>query len=115
MAETVTQQISILHISDLHRNPDSPIRNDALLGSLENDRQRYTMKEDPLVRPPDIIIVSGDIIQGVPPGTIDVDEKLREQYGEALDFLGQAADLLVAGDRQRVVLVPGNHDVSACH
>jgi hypothetical protein len=47
-ASASTQQISLLHISDLHRDPGSAIRNDALLNSLENDRQRYTIKEAPL-------------------------------------------------------------------
>src|SRR5687768_13777888 len=100
--EGVAQSISILHISDLHRDPGNPIRNDVLLSSLENDRQRYTLKDDPIVRSPDIIVVSGDVIQGVAPGTTDFDGKLAEQYGEALDFLGQMTDRLVAGDRQRV-------------
>jgi hypothetical protein len=113
--QTVTQQISILHISDLHRDPGNPIRNDVLLSSLENDRQRYTLKDDPTVRSPDIIIVSGDVIQGVPPGTADFDARLAEQYSEAIDFLSKLTDRLVAGDRRRVVIIPGNHDVSACH
>jgi hypothetical protein len=108
-------KVSILHVSDLHRDPGNPIRNDVLLSSLVNDQQRYTLEEDPIVRSPDIIIVSGDVIQGVSPGTSDFDVQLAEQYGEALDFLGQLTDQLVAGDRRRVVIIPGNHDVSACH
>jgi hypothetical protein len=107
--------VSILHISDLHRDPENPIRNDALLGSLENDRARYTQTDDPVVRSPDIIMVSGDVIQGVLPGTSDAPAKLVEQYREALDFLGQLTDKVLAGNRKRVVIVPGNHDVSACH
>lgn len=31
---------------------------------------------------------------------------------EALDFLGKLADRFVAGDRSRVVVPPGNHDLS---
>lgn len=63
--------VSILQISDLHRDPSNPIRNDALLSSLENDRARYTRADNPSVRSPDIIVVSGDVIQGVSPGTPD--------------------------------------------
>ncbi|PPC99392.1 MAG: hypothetical protein CTY31_10615 [Hyphomicrobium sp.] len=107
--------ISILQLSDLHRDPNNPIRNDVLLQSLENDKARYTKKDDPSVRPPDVIIVSGDVIQGVWPGTPDFEARLAEQYAEALEFLSRLADRFVAGDRQRVVIVPGNHDVSACH
>ena len=80
-------KLSILQISDLHRDPGNPIRNDALLQSLENDRARYTLSDDPKVRSPDIIIVSGDIVQGVQPGTADPDARLGEQYAEALDFI----------------------------
>ena len=35
-------KLSVLHISDLHRDPENPIRNDVLLDSLENDRRHYT-------------------------------------------------------------------------
>src|ERR1044072_4246729 len=107
--------ISILHISDLHRDPENPIGNDALLDSLENDRHRYTMEEDPTVRSPDLIIVSGDIIQGVPADGVDVDNQLRSQYDEALQFLNQLTSRFVSGNKGRVVIVPGNHDVSAPH
>ena len=51
----------------------------------------------------------------MPPETANHDAKLATQHREALDFLGQLTDRLVAGDRRRVVIVPGNHDVSACH
>jgi Calcineurin-like phosphoesterase len=108
-------KLSILHISDLHRDPQNPIRNDVLLDSLENDRRHYVAEEDPKVRSPDLIIVSGDIIQGIKPDAQNPEERLREQYGEALQFLGKLTDRFLAGDRSRVVLIPGNHDVSAYH
>lgn len=58
-------RLSVLHISDLHRDPENPIRNDVLVDSLENDRRHYTAEETPAVRSPDLIIVSGDIIHGI--------------------------------------------------
>jgi len=58
-------KLSVLHISDLHRDPTNPIRNDVLLDSLEIDRRHYTAEETPPVQSPDLIIVSGDIIQGI--------------------------------------------------
>jgi hypothetical protein len=107
--------LSILHISDLHRDPDNPIRNDVLLDSLENDQRHYSSEETPAVRSPDLIIVSGDIIHGVNPDAPDAEDRLREQYQEALGFLGQLTDYFLEGDRNRVIVVPGNHDVSAYH
>lgn len=112
----MTPSVSILQISDLHRERRSPIRNEVLLNSLENDRTRYTTARDgPAIRQPDIVVVSGDVIYGVAPGTADHEARLAEQYQEALCFLGALTDRLFAGDRERLVLVPGNHDVSACH
>jgi len=107
--------VSILHISDLHRDPDNPIRNDVLLDSLENDRRHYSAEETPVVRSPDLIFVSGDIIQGIGPDASDPEDELHEQYQEALDFLGRLTNCFVGGDRNRVIVVPGNHDVSAYH
>lgn len=88
------------------------IRNDVLLDSLENDRRHYTAEQ---VQSPDLIIVSGDIIHGISADEPHPENKLREQYQEALDFLSRLADRFVNGDRGRVVIVPGNHDVSAYH
>lgn len=108
-------KLSVLHISDLHRDPENPILNDVLLDSLEIDRRHYTAEETPAVRAPDLVIVSGDIIHGIRADEPDPEKRLREQYQEALDFLSRLTDRLVGGDRERVVIVPGNHDVSAYH
>jgi hypothetical protein len=108
-------KLSILHISDLHRDPSNPIRNDVLLDSLENDRRHYSTEETPAIRAPELIIVSGDIIQGIRADAADPDKELSEQYAEALDFLGKLADRFVGGNRERVIVIPGNHDVSAYH
>jgi hypothetical protein len=108
-------KLSVLHMSDLHRDPDNPIRNDVLLDSLENDRRHYSREETPGIRSPDLIIVSGDIIQGIKPDVRDPEQRLHEQYQEALVFLVGLTDRFVGGDRSRVIVVPGNHDVSAYH
>src|SRR3990172_5235492 len=108
-------KLSVLHISDLHRDPDNPIRNDVLLDSLDNDRRHYTAEETPAVRSPDLIIVSGDIVDGVRADTPDPERALSEQYKEALAFLARLTDRFLAGERSRVIVVPGNHDVSAYH
>lgn len=101
---------SILHLSDLHRSHDDHISNDELISCLRVDKYRYA-KEEPPVRPPDAIVVSGDFIQGVPLGTDNHLEALREQYSVAEDFLVRLCVEFAGGDRSKVILVPGNHDV----
>lgn len=108
-------KLSVLHISDLHRDPENPISNHALLDSLENDRDNYTGREAPRIPRPNIIIVSGDIIQGVKHDAPDAEKNLHRQYDEALDFLNRLTESFVDGDKQRLVIVPGNHDVSDYH
>jgi len=66
-------KVSVLHISDLHRDPENPIRNDVLLDSLQNDRRHYSAEWTPAVQSPDIVIVSGDIIQGISAAERDPD------------------------------------------
>ena len=107
--------LSILHISDLHRARNNPIRNDVLLDSLENDCRHFSAEEGPKVRAPDLIVVSGDIVHGISSDVPEPDECLREQYDEASGFLTRLAERFVGGDRNRVIIVPGNHDVSAYH
>lgn len=101
---------SILHISDLHRSPEDPISNDELISTLRADRHRY-VSEEPAIRTPDAIVISGDIIQGVPLVTNNHLEELRRQYSIAEDFLARLCEEFIGGDRSRVILVPGNHDV----
>ena len=97
----------ILHISDLHRDPTAPLANGPLLESLLADVERVGQL---VPAEPDIIVVSGDIVQGVPPGS---DSKLLEaQYEQAEQFLSALTDELVGGHRSHVIMVPGNHDVS---
>ena len=107
--------LSILHISDLHRDRNNPIRNDVLLDSLENDCRHFSAEEELKIRAPDLIVVSGDVIQGISSDMPEPDKSLREQYDEACSLLIQVAERFVKGDRERVVIVPGNHDVSAYH
>jgi len=105
------EAVSVLHISDLHRDPSHPLRNAPLLDSLETDRERYV--ENGAIRPPNIVVVSGDIIHGVAADVPDADAKINAQYAEALEFLNSLAQRFVAGNKDRVLIVPGNHDVSA--
>ena len=101
---------SILHISDLHRSQDEPLDNASLLASLVADFDRY-LGSQPKIPPPGAIVVSGDLIQGVPLGTPNWEESIREQYRVADTFLTELCDRFLNGDRRSMILVPGNHDV----
>lgn len=101
---------TILHLSDLHRSPTDPISNTVLLSSLTADRAKY-VGETPPCPSPDAIVVSGDIIQGVPLNAHDPSTELSAQYEVASDFLEALVDQFLGGDRTRLIMVPGNHDV----
>lgn len=101
---------SILHISDLHRSPNDPISNAELISALISDRERY-LHETPRIAAPEAIVVSGDIIQGVPLGADNYESKLASQYAVAEEFLDELARRFIEGDRSRLIMVPGNHDV----
>ena len=82
-------KLSILHISDLHRSKGCEISNVALLSSLLQDKDRYSVSENPKIQSPDIIIVSGDVIRGSikPDGS---EEEVLNQYEEAIAFLNES-------------------------
>lgn len=106
----MTETISILHISDLHRSRGNETSNAALVSSLINDKESYTTKEEKRIKAPDLIIVSGDIIRG----SIDLhnsEQEIKEQYDEAIGFLTELSNHFLDGDKKRLVTIPGNHDV----
>lgn len=95
--------VSILHISDLHRDPKAPLANGPLLQSL-------LLVMNTLGVELDLIVVSGDLVHGVPP--LADPTELESQYTQAEQFLGSLSDELLDGRRSRMIIVPGNHDVS---
>ena len=101
---------SILHISDLHRSREEPIDNNSLLAALLADRDRY-MGGGLQIPPVGAIVVSGDLIQGTQIGAQNWQQSMEDQYAVAEDFLSQLCDRFLDGDRERMVLIPGNHDV----
>ena len=103
---------SILHISDLHKDAGSRISNTSLLESLRLDKERY-LTEGLLA--PNLAVVTGDIVYGVTSLEAGSDEALTAQYEDAENFLVELSKLFFKGDRERVILVPGNHDVSHPH
>ncbi|TXQ19103.1 metallophosphoesterase family protein, partial [Escherichia coli] len=101
---------SILHITDLHRSTTDPISNPELLSALISDRERYE-RESPPIRAPDAIVVSGDLIQGVGLDAADYEQELSAQYTAAYQFIVSLTERFLGGDRSKVVIVPGNHDI----
>jgi len=102
---------SILHISDLHKDADASY--DQLLASLEDDRVAWR-NGNPTILEPSFIVVSGDLIQGCELNMTKktATETLDRQYAEVEAFLAALADRFLNGDRNRIIIVPGNHDVS---
>lgn len=94
---------SILHISDIHKNPDMVY--ESLIQSLERDMEFYTVKEN--IVSPSFIVVSGDLVQGA-----YKDEIIQEQYREVESFLNGICNRFLNGDKSRVLIVPGNHDIN---
>lgn len=101
---------TILHVSDLHRTGAGPISNAELLSGLIADSER-AKRETPSIAPPDAIVVSGDLIEGLPIGSEEYPEDLKKQYKEAEELLVALTNEFLDGDRSRVIIVPGNHDV----
>ncbi len=94
------KKISILHISDLHKNDGDDFKN--LFQKMVEDCDRYVKQG---IEKPNIIVVSGDLIRGGQP------DEIRRQYVEAKDFLEDLTDFFLTKDKSRIVIVPGNHDV----
>lgn len=102
--------LSILHISDLHRSAADPVGNSEIISSLLSDCDRY-VSQSPPIKKPDIIIVSGDIIQGVRLGDSNFASTLKEQYQQASHLINDIAERFVDGDRTKIAICAGNHDV----
>lgn len=100
----------LMHISDLHRSLEEPISNAELVAALERDSVRHA-DETPPIGQPDAVIASGDIVRGAALGDPNAKQTINAQYERAEEFLGEVADLFLDGDRSRVVICPGNHDV----
>ncbi len=94
---------SILHISDIHKI--AGVDYEPLFQSLRRDSDSFT-EHDGIVAPA-FVVVSGDLIQGA-----YNEQEIRDQYKEVESFLVSICDLYLQGDRSRLIVVPGNHDMS---
>lgn len=96
---------SILHISDIHRGPNSDLNN--LYESLVHDSTVYEREG---IMKPSIIVVSGDIAEGAEGSGAET--IIKRQYKEAGEFLNKLTTYFLNGDKSRLVMVPGNHDMN---
>lgn len=101
---------SILHISDLHQNLNDEIPSEWLLDSLVKDVQA-AHSSNPSVPLPSICVVSGDIVYGITANNKSADCELERQYQAANEFLVGLCDTFFNGNRNRIVIIPGNHDI----
>lgn len=100
----MNKEYTILHLSDLHKSAEDSYED--LLESLRVDCDSYIHEG---IKKPEIIVVSGDIIEGaVGP---NADEIIIKQYAEAAIFLQELTNFFLDGDKSRLIIVPGNHDV----
>lgn len=99
---------TLLHISDLHRTSEPRLSNAELLSAIASDATRWSSEGIPR---PELIVVSGDLIQGAGLDSSDPDALVKDQYDEAAEFLDDLANQFVDSDRSRLVIVPGNHDI----
>lgn len=106
-----SMRYSILHLSDLHRDLADEVPNVWLIDSLVRDLEAVSHDEAAPPRPA-LCVVSGDLVYGVSPNAADGDKEIGRQTAQALEFLVGLADRLFAGDREKVVILPGNHDVT---
>lgn len=104
--------ISILHLSDLHRDIHEEADNDSLLFSLERDFKNYRTAT-PTIEKPNICVVSGDLIFGSKQIGEQAFTEIATQYHQTKLFLISLADILFDGNRDKIIITPGNHDV--CH
>jgi hypothetical protein len=109
-------QLAIMQLSDLHRETSVFPSNKAFVSSIVSDISKYLNEEVP-VPEPDILVICGDVVQG-PNQNYDFEtatQEIEHQYSEAADILNQLCAKLFSGDKDRIVITPGNHDVSWPH
>lgn len=100
----------LMQISDLHRSEVNLISNDELISSLTADCGRFVVEKPP-IHPSNAIVVCGDLVRGLPLDSTEYPKVLEKQYADAFDLLTRLADIFLGGDRSKLIIIPGNHDV----
>lgn len=99
----MNKHYSILHISDLHKGENNNFEH--LFASLCNDSDSYEQN----IPKPEIIVVCGDLADGAKGD--EADKKIQKQYREVEEFLNKLVSHFLNGDKSRIIIVPGNHDL----
>ena len=97
------RRYSILHISDLHKGEGNDFNH--LFASLCNDVDSY----DQYIPKPEIIVVCGDLAEGA--NGEGAEDKIQKQYKEVEGFLNKLVDYFLEGNKSKLIIVPGNHDL----
>ena len=103
----MNREYTILHISDLHKSKDDSYAD--LFESLRKDSESYVQQG---IKLPEIIVISGDIVEGAKDDDPKPDKTIKEQYKEAEEFLTSMCDFFLGGEKRRLIMVPGNHDLN---
>ena len=101
---------SILHISELHRSNDGSLPNNQLAESILKDLDNINK-----INEIKLIIVSGDLVQGSKLSDTSAKKEVETQYDNTKRLLDDLCNAILQGDKEKVILVPGNHDVSWNH
>lgn len=104
-------RFAILHISDLHRDTSNAVPNEWLLDSLHRDFDRFS-EQQPKIMQPSLCIVSGDLVYGTKLAGDDAAAEMDRQYLQAERLLVGLSDRFFRGNRERIIILPGNHDIS---
>jgi len=102
--------VTIMQFSDLHKTLSASESSNTLVSSIVSDIGRYASENIPISKP-DALVVCGDIIRG----STSSKKEVKEQYERALDLLNHLCTQTFDGNKERVILVPGNHDISWPH
>ncbi len=108
--------VTMVQFSDLHITSSPNVSIDTSISSIVSDLGRHKNEVSPIPKP-DLVVLCGDIIQG-PDNLVDLKSALAEiehQYNTANEFLNRLCAELFNGDKNRIIIVPGNHDVSWPH
>lgn len=90
--------VNVLHISDIHLNSKDDFAQDVVIQGFLTD----LAKLEALEIKPDLLVVSGDLARAA---------DQSDAYDNFLDFILKVVEI-TGLDESRVVMCPGNHDVS---
>ncbi|MCP4680204.1 MAG: NACHT domain-containing protein [Deltaproteobacteria bacterium] len=94
------RNVTILHLSDIHRTRDESVSNENILFSLSAELRRQ--QQDEGLPKPDLLVVSGDLTQSAK----------EDEYNDAYVLIDTLKNELTVPELSRVILVPGNHDIN---